>query len=219
MKYCLPLLVLLALIAAGCTASPEPSYGIDEAGLLEVHVPVPVVVEEDTIWTGDGVTLNRTVFRAGQGEVACLIAMPANPEGAIILVPGAGVLKEAHYNRSIGYARAGLACLVPDVRGMGGETPGEPVSIDREIATLQEGGVPQYFRVVGDLCAARKLLAERTGIPVFVAGSSQGGRYAALAAAADPEFAGYAGISTGGFDSTGERYTGAAREFLLAVDP
>jgi len=219
MRTAVIVLVLLAILAAGCTAPGGEMYRIDKAGRLQVNVPPPEVVEEDLVLREGGVTLSRVVFRAGQGEVACLLALPEEPKAALILVPGAGVRKEAHTNRSLEYARSGLACLVPDIRGTGGETPGDPVSIDAEIATLEAGGTPQYFRVIGDLCAARMLLSQRTGAPVCLAGSSQGGRYAAVAAAADPECAGFVGISTGGFDCLGEQYTGAAREFLLAVDP
>lgn len=218
MRTAIPLL-LLTLLVAGCTAPGGEMYRLDGAGHLQVNVPAPEVVAEETILREGCVTLSRVVFSAGQGEVATLLAMPEEPVAAVVLAPGAGVLKEAHTNRSLDYARAGVACMVPDIRGMGGETPGDPVSIDEEIAVLEAGGTPQYFRVIGDLCAARMLLTDRTGVPVCLAGSSQGGRYAAVAAAADPGCAGFVGISTGGFDGVGEQYAGAAREFLLAVDP
>ena len=68
---------------------------------------------------------------------------------------------------------------------------------------------------------ARQYLTSRYSVPVYASGESNGGRYAAVATAIDPGFAGYIGISTSGFGRAGNNpsYTEAARKFLLSIDP
>jgi fermentation-respiration switch protein FrsA (DUF1100 family) len=66
---------------------------------------------------------------------------------------------------------------------------------------------------------ARRLMEDRFAMPVYVAGESRGGMYAALAAAADPDFFGYIGVSTGGYGQIGSQYTGDAGTFLKSIDP
>ncbi|MDD1658770.1 MAG: alpha/beta hydrolase, partial [Methanomicrobiales archaeon] len=50
--------------------------------------------------------------------------------------------------------------------------------------------------------------------------ASNGGRYAAIAVAADPGFSGYIGVSTSGFDLAGNKYSAEnVSRFLLSIDP
>ncbi|MDN7025014.1 alpha/beta hydrolase [Methanoculleus sp. FWC-SCC1] len=216
------LLVIMLLFAAGCLGTPAPeesSYAVDEDGHLTLAAPPPdaavTVLEEQGC-----VTVSSVIFRNGNGtDVHALLAEPDRPGMAIVFAPGAGVPAEAHRERAVRYAEAGIAFLVVDIRGNGGETPGEPFNLDMDYHRFAGGEWPQYYRIVADLSGARQVLAGRTGVPVVAMGSSNGGRYAAVAAATDPGFAGYIGISTSGFGRAGDGYTGDARRFLLSIDP
>jgi hypothetical protein len=106
-----------------------------------------------------------------------------------------------------------------DLRGNGGETPGYRFSLDEDYRRFSRREWPQYYETICDLIAAREFLKEKYEIPVFVTGDSNGGRFAAIAAASDPGYAGFIGVSTSGFNMTGDRYTGDARRFLLSADP
>jgi fermentation-respiration switch protein FrsA (DUF1100 family) len=148
-----------------------------------------------------------------------LLAAPESPRSAIVLAPGAGVKKESHRARAEAYARAGIAMAVLDVRGNGGETPGTPLDIEGDLRRFAENSWPQYYAIVADMIATREILATRYGAPVYAMGESNGGRYAAIAAATDRNFHGYIGISTSGFGLVGNQYSGPTRKFLLSIDP
>ena len=109
--------------------------------------------------------------------------------------------------------------FVLDIRGNGGETTGTPFSIDDDFQRFQRGEWPQFYAIVADLIAAQKYATSAFRVPVFLAGESNGGRYAAIAVAADKDAAGFIGVSTSGFGLLGNRYIGKTRIFLLSIDP
>lgn len=210
--------LILCIAGAGCTvAPPEPTYAVTDDGRLSLDVTAPEC-SEGVIQTAGNVTVSRLVLHRDI-DVACLLAAPPSPRAAIVYAPGAGVKKEAHLERAIRYAEAGIAFLVVDVRGNGGETPGHPFDLAADFAAFEEGAWPQTYAIAADLVAAEQVLVERYGVPVWAMGSSNGGRYAEYAAAADPAFAGYIGVSTSGFGVAAEDYEGDARRFLLSIDP
>jgi fermentation-respiration switch protein FrsA (DUF1100 family) len=140
--------------------------------------------------------------------------------------PGAGEKITGHEERMVRFASAGYAFFFIDTRGNGGETAGMPFGqqlIQEDFAKFGKGGMPQYYQSVCDLVSAEKMLRERYAVPVYAAGSSNGGRYAAVAAGTDPAFAGYIGISTaswGLLDSvTGQGVTGDPVRFATSLEP
>lgn len=218
----IPLLLLVPFVLiAGCMEDPgrQPgTYSVDDEGILTLGCPA-CSVHETVLSVHDGYTVNRVVFRNGQGDVFAIAAIPDNPVAGFVLAPGAGVKKEGHLGRAEEYASYGYAYLVLDVRGNGGETGGHPMDLERDFQKFLAGDWPQYYLSICDISSARIYLQENARIPVYATGESNGGRYAAIAAALDREFAGYIGISTSGFSRAGDAYTGDARKFLLSVDP
>ena len=216
------LLVMVTLLFAGCTAPSKEgrSYSVNSSGLLTLHVP-PVQATENVLRTEGNITVSRLVFHTAEGDVYALLASPPNPRAAFVHAPGAGNTKEMHEARALSYARNGFAYLVLDVRGNGGETPGYPLNFERDFDLFQKGSIPEYYNNAGDMINARQYLSDRFRVPVIASGESNGGRYAALAAALDPGFSGYVGISTSGFGRAGDNpsYTENAQKFLLSVDP
>ena len=83
--------------------------------------------------------------------------------------------------------------------------------------------MPQYYLSVCDLVSAQKLLTGKFSVPVYAMGSSNGGRYAAVAAGVDPQFAGYIGISTsdwGLLDSLNQQeLSGDPVRFAASIEP
>lgn len=222
MISCLVLAAVLSgtLLFTGCIQSPEPgaTYSVDNAGVLQITATTPVFKEKILSEEGN-VTLSTITLRDLDIPVYTLFATPEQPVAAIVFVPGAGVPAEGHRSRAIAYAKEGIAFLVVDVRGNGGMTPGVSYSIPEEFDRFSSGAWPQTYAVVLDLVEARRIIRDRYPVPVFVAGESRGGMYASLAAAADPGFAGYFGVSTGGFDRIGAQYPGQAGRFLHSIDP
>jgi dienelactone hydrolase len=124
------------------------------------------------------------------------------------------------------YASAGYAFLFVDTRGNGGETAGIPFGqqmIQQDYAKFEKGTMPQYYLSICDQISARKMLAGKYNVPVYAMGSSNGGRYAAVAAGVDPQFAGYVGISTSDWglrDSViGQGYTGDPVRYATSIEP
>ena len=216
--------VLVSVLLAGCTGTPsvDRTYSVDSSGVLSVQCP-PVKVTETVLSTDANVTVSRLVFHTPHGDVFGLLAAPAGagPKAAFVHAPGAGNKKEGHEGRAVSYAQNGYAYLVLDIRGNGGETPGYPLDFEKDFALYQKGEFPEYYDTVCDMINARQYLTSRYGVPVYASGESNGGRYAAVATAIDPGFAGYIGISTSGFGRAGDNpnYTDAARKFLLSIDP
>ena len=217
-------IVLIGVLLAGCTGTPPVvrTYSVDSSGVLSVRCP-PVQVAETVLSTDANVTVSRLVFHTPHGDVFGLLAVPAGarPKAAFVHAPGAGNKKEGHEGRAVSYAQNGYAYLVLDIRGNGGETKGYPLDFEKDFALYQKGEFPEYYDTVCDMINARQFLTSRYGVPVYASGESNGGRYAAVATAIDPGFAGYVGISTSGFGRAGDNpnYLETARKFLLSVDP
>lgn len=208
------------LFFTGCMETPAQTayYSVDDTGALQITSTIPVF-NEKIQWKEGDVILSTITIRDLDTSVYTLFATSEQPIAAIVFVPGAGVPAEGHRTRAVDYAKRGIAFLVVDVRGNGGETPGEPFSIPSDYERFSSGAWPQTYAVVLDLIEARRIIEDRYSVPVFVGGESRGGMYAALTAAADPAFAGYFGVSTGGYDRIGAQYAGEPGRFLKSIDP
>jgi len=209
------------ILGTGCigTGNGGASWSVTGDGYLDVSCPVPTTVNEHVIEKNASLTLSEVSFQDIDEAVYGLLAAPGNPKGAIILAPGAGVTKEDERERVETYAMAGCAALVLDLRGNGGETRGRSFNPDLDFLAFNAGAWPEFYKTVCDLSVARGIASGRWTVPVYSMGASNGGRYAAIAAAADPGFSGYIGVSTSGFDLAGNQYTGNASRFLLSIDP
>ena len=219
--------VLIAVaVIAGCTGAPAKStYSVDNAGILSLTC-TPVTTSEQVLFTNETYTESKIVMHTTTGDVTAYLAAPKKPKAAIVYVPGAGETIAAHDGRMVQYTSAGYAFFFVDTRGRGGETPGVPFGqqmIQQDFTKFEAGDWPQYYLTICDLVNARQLLTDRYSVPVYAMGSSNGGRYAAVAAGVDPKFAGYVGISTsdwGVLDSVhAQGYTGDPLRFAMSLEP
>jgi len=216
-------LLMFFIAFAGCTGSTtKPSYSVDSKGILSVSC-APVTTSETVLFTNETYTKTKIVMHTQSGDVVTYLAAPRQPTAAIVYVPGAGEKLAGHEERMVRYAAADFAFLFVDTRGNGGETPGYPLNPQLDFNRFLKGDWPQYYLTVCDLVAAQQMLSDRIGVPVYAIGSSNGGRYAAVAAGVDPDFAGYVGISTsdwGILDSAlQEGYTGDPIRFATSLEP
>jgi dipeptidyl aminopeptidase/acylaminoacyl peptidase len=196
-----PAIILIIFLAlAGCigNTSATSTYTVDSTGVLSLTC-APVTTSEEILFTNDTYTKSRIVMHTETGDVVAYLAAPKNPKAATVYSPGAGEKPSGHEERMVQFASAGYAFLFVDTRGNGGETPGIPLSqqlIQQDYAKFEKGEMPQYYLSICDLISAQRFLTDKYQIPVYAMGSSNGGRYAAVAAGTDPQFAGYVGIST-----------------------
>lgn len=219
--------ILIATIAfAGCSGTgAKPSYSVDSSGVLSVSC-APVTISEEVLLSNETYTKSRIVMHTQNGDVVTYLSTPTQPNAAVVYVPGAGETPEGHEGRMLQYAEAGYAFVFVDTRGRGGETDGVPFGpqlIQADFAKFESGEWPQYYLTICDLVNARKMLSDRFSVPVYVVGSSNGGRYAAIAAGVDKDYAGYVGISTsdwGILDAfTAQGYTGDPIRFAASLEP
>ena len=216
-------LLIFFIALAGCTGSTtKPSYSVDSKGILSVSC-APVTTSETVIFTNESYTKTKIILHTQSGDVVTYLAAPKQPVAAIVYVPGAGEKSVGHEERMIRYTAAGFAFLFVDIRGNGAETPGYPLNPQLDFNRFLKGNWPQYYLTICDLLALRQILSDRWGVPVYAMGSSNGGRYASVAAGVDPDFAGYVGISTsdwGILDSAiQEGYTGDPIRFATSIEP
>jgi len=216
-------LLILFIAFAGCTGSAtKPSYAVDSKGTLSVSC-APVTTSETVLFTNETYTKTKIVMHTQSGDVVTYLAAPRQPTAAIVYVPGAGEKLVGHEERMIRYTAAGFAFLFVDTRGNGAETPGYPLNPQLDFNRFLKGDWPQYYLTICDLVASQQILSDRLSVPVYAMGSSNGGRYAAVAAGVDPDFAGYVGISTadwGILDSAiKEGYTGDPIRFSTSLEP
>jgi len=228
MRIDLPVIgfLIILLVLCGCTGTPSKStYSVDNNGVLTLTC-APVTMTEEELFANETYTKSRIVFHTENGDVVSYLGAPKQPKAAIVYSPGAGEKLAGHEERMVRYASAGYAFLLVDTRGNGGETAGIPFSqqlIQQDYARFEKGEMPQYYLSLCDLVLAQKMLSGRYNVPVYAMGSSNGGRYAAIAAGTDSAFAGYVGISTsdwGLLDSiTQQGITGDAERFATSVEP
>ncbi len=216
-------LLVISIAVAGCTENrASSSYSVDSNGVLSVSCS-PVTTSEEILFKNGTYTKTKVVMHTQRGDVVTYLAAPEHPKAVIVYVPGAGEKPAGHEERMVRYAAADYAFLFVDIRGNGGQTPGYPFNPQRDFSLFEKGDWPQYYLTVCDLVAAQQILSGRFGVPVYAMGSSNGGRYAAVAAGVDPEFSGYVGISTsdwGVLDSAIQQgYSGSLLRFATSLEP
>ena len=215
------LIVFIAL--AGCTGNrASSSYSVDSNGILSVSC-APVTTSEEILFKNETYTKTKIVMHTQSGDVVTYLAAPDHPKAAIVYVPGAGEKPAGHEERMVRYTAAGYAFLFVDIRGNGGQTPGYPFNPQQDFSLFEKGDWPQYYLTVCDLVASQQVLSDRFLVPVYAMGSSNGGRYAAVAAGVDPDIAGYVGISTSDWgirDAVIQQgYTGDPVRFAASMEP
>ncbi len=228
MRTAVTIFVFLVLLAAlaGCTGTPAQStYTVDNDGILSLSC-APVTTTEEVLYSNETYTKSKIVMHTGSGDVVSYLGAPKQPKAAIVYAPGAGEKLAGHEERMVRFASAGYAFLFVDTRGNGGETAGIPFSpelVEQDYARFEKGEMPQYYLSLCDLVSAQQILAGKYSVPVYAMGSSNGGRYAAVAAGVDTQFAGYVGISTSDWgvrDSVIQQgYTGAPLRFATSLEP
>jgi dienelactone hydrolase len=185
-----------------------------------------VRTSEEQLSSNETLTKTRIIMHTQSGDVVTYLAAPKKPKAAIVYAPGAGEKVTGHEERMVRYAAAGYAFMFVDTRDNGGVTPGIPFSpqlVQLDYNRFENGDWPQYYLSVCDQVNAQQIVSDRFSVPVYAMGSSNGGRYAAVAAGVDPRFAGYVGISTsdwGLLDSMIQQgYTGGPVRFTTSIEP
>mgnify|MGYP000856603862 FL=1 len=211
------------------------SWEVSEAGtlsFLEGSVrgdPVFTIKEiEDVYAPENSDTLKLLSFESRGEKLQALLRIPGNSFSAssasstasslspgLILLPGAGVSKEAEQRLAAELSKMGYATLVLDQRNLGS------INTERDLELFKAGLEPIEYSMVYDILKASDVLAAQPEIDperLAILGESNGGRFAILACALNPSLKGVIGISTAGY-GTEEIDPHLADDSSFANDP
>lgn len=150
--------------------------------------------------TEDGDILRYLTFASEDSSIPGLIRFPLSNEKVpgIVVLPGAGVTKEDQQGLASDLADLGYATITIDQRNQG--TIDQEVDLER----FEEGKEPVEYSMVYDALLAAEVLRDQKEVDpenIAMLGISNGGRFAIIATALDPEIRGVVGISTSGYQT------------------
>ncbi len=171
--------------------------------------------------SGNNYTLETISFPSKDYTVEGLLRIPAAGKKvpAVVILPGATVPKEgtgvlADILSGMGYASLGI-----EQRNRGG------VDFKYDYELFKGGKEPVMHKMVFDALRAVDVLRQDSRIDakrIAIIGESNGGRFAIIASALDPDIKGVAGISTSGYDTESELVNirdETAIRFYRSIDP
>ena len=188
------------------STSAAVSWEVSEAGTLFFpprEEPVFKAQEIEDVYAPESSdALKLLSFESKGDNIQALLRIPANSSSSpgIVLLPGAGVSKEAEQGLAAELSKMGYATLTLDQRNLGS------ISLERDLELFRAGLEPVEYTMVYDALKAADVLAAQPEIDkerLAILGESNGGRFAVLACALDPSLKGVIGISTAGY-GTGE---------------
>ena len=171
--------------------------------------------------SGSGYALETISFPAKDYIVEGLLRIPSSQKKVpgVVILPGATVPKEGTQGLARIFSEMGYASLGIEQRNRGGVDP------EYDYKLFRDGKEPVEHRMVFDALRAVDVLKQDPRIDsgrIAILGESNGGRFAIIAAALDPDIRGVIGISTSGYDTessiAGIRDETAVR-FFRSIDP
>ncbi len=171
--------------------------------------------------SGGNYTLETVSFTSKDYTVEGLLRIPSSDKKvpALVILPGATVPKEGTQALAEIFSNLGYASLGIEQRNRGGVNP------DYDYNLFKEGKEPVEHKMVFDALRAVDVLKQDPRIDpkkVAIVGESNGGRFAIIATAIDPDIKGVIGISTSGYDTESE-IAGIRDENLIrfyrSIDP
>ncbi len=171
--------------------------------------------------SGSNYTLETVSFMSKDYTVEGLLRIPSSDKKvpAIVILPGATVPKEGTQGLAEIFSSMGYASLGIEQRNRGG------VDFKSDFMLFKEGKEPVEHKMVFDALRAVDVLQQDPRIDskrISIVGESNGGRFAIIATAIDPDIKGVIGISTSGYDTESE-VAGIQDETLIrfyrSIDP
>lgn len=224
------LLILVGIF--GVLYNPSNSTGaaapwkVSEAGTLSFpdrEEPVFTAQEiEDVYAPENSDTLKLLSFESKGEKIQALLRIPANSSSSpgLVLLPGAGVSKEAEQGLAVELSSMGYATLTLDQRNLGS------INVDKDLELFKAGLEPVEYDMVYDALKASDVLAAQPEInpkKLAILGESNGGRFAILACALNPSLKGVIGISTAGYGTeeidSSLASDSEAYQFYRSIDP
>ncbi len=201
-------------------------WEVSEAGTLsfpERDEPVFTAQEiEDVYAPENSDTLKLLSFESKGEKIHALLRIPASSSSSsgLVLLPGAGVTKEAEQGLAVELSKMGYATLTLDQRNLGS------INVEKDLELFKAGLEPVEYIMVYDALKASDVLAAQPEInpkKLAILGESNGGRFAILACALNPSLKGVIGISTAGYGTeemdSSLTSDSEAYQFYRSIDP
>ncbi|MBP1909402.1 alpha/beta hydrolase [Methanolobus bombayensis] len=224
----LPLVLGILLMAVGVigvmySSHDGEQWSVSDDGILSYPEIKDVEYSSQVISETNGSNIIREVsFESRGSEIAGLIRIPesnTNVPGVVIL-SGAGVSKEQQKAVPQLISSLGYASITIDQRNLGGIDP------QGDLELYMNNEEPVQYMMVHDALAAATVLGDHSEVNsenIVVLGLSNGGRFAIIATAIEPEIKGVIGISTSGYDTDSievdETIDTDAYKFYRSIDP
>jgi hypothetical protein len=224
----LPLALGILLMAAGAigiiySSDDDEQWSVSDEGILSYPEITDVDYSSNDISGANNTdTIREVSFESRGSEIAGLIRIPESATNipGVVVLPGAGVSKEQQTAVPQLLSSLGYASITLDQRNLGGIDP------QGDMALYMNGTEPVEYMMVYDALAAANVLADQSEIDddnIAMLGLSNGGRFAIIATAIDPEIKGVIGISTSGYDTgsieVDETVDMDAYLFYRSIDP
>lgn len=214
--------ILLLTVVYFSIAQGSDTWTVNKDGILSYpENRGKVEVKVLNITEGSNDTLETISFQSKDYTVEGLLRIPLSEKKvpAVVILPGATVPKERTQGLAEIFSGIGIASLAIDQRNLGGVDP----QYDYEL--FKAGKEPIEHKMVFDALRSVDVLRQDPRIDakrIAIIGESNGGRFAIIAAAIDPEIKGVIGISTSGYD-TESQLAGINDEtiirFYRSIDP
>lgn len=204
----------------------EAPWKVSEAGILSFpdrEKPVFTAQEIEDVYAPESSdTLKMVSFESKGEKIQALLRIPANSSSSpgLVLLPGAGISKEAEQGLAVELSKMGYATLTLDQRNLGG------INIEKDLELFKAGLEPVEYNMIYDALKASDVLAAQPEInpeKLAILGESNGGRFAVLACALNPSLKGVIGISTAGYGTeeidSSLASDSEAYQFYRSIDP
>jgi fermentation-respiration switch protein FrsA (DUF1100 family) len=220
-------LIFLVLVLVVYYQTAEKEWYVTNDGFLQYPSDRGrVEFTEAVIETGDDHVLKKIVYKSRDRDIYALLRLPRSEKKvpAVVIAPGAGVLKEHRSEFAQRLVEMGYASIVLDQRTFG-ETGGTVPPLPQDIESFKGGIEPVQHRLIFDILRAGDVLRAQPEIdPEKIAflGESMGGRFVIIAGATDKEAKGVIAMSTGGYGFTDAalwKYERDEANFLKSIDP
>ncbi|WP_321430594.1 alpha/beta hydrolase [uncultured Methanolobus sp.] len=224
----LPLALGILLMAAGAIGIMHGSddsdrWSVSDNGILSYpEIKEVDYSSQDVSEANDSDIVREVSFESRGSEIAGLVRIPESSTKVpgVVILPGAGVSKEQQTAVPQLLSSMGYATIIIDQRNLGGINP------QSDLELYMNGEEPVEYMMVHDALAAANVLADQSEVNednVAMLGLSNGGRFAIIATAIEPEIKGVIGISTSGYDTNSievdETVDMNAYQFYRSIDP
>ena len=215
------LLIVAGFLGIDLNPEDDDGWTVSDEGILSYARMEEIQYSYEELSGNTTDTLKLITFESRGAQIEGILRIPQSDTRVpgVVLLPGAGVTKEMQNRVPETLAELGYASFTIDQRNLGGINP------ESDLELFKKGEEPLEYLMVYDAMMAADVLQDQGRVENNIAmlGLSNGGRFAIIATAMDPDIKGVIAISTGGYDTDSIDRNMVADEtayrFYRSIDP